>query len=514
MVFTRKFSQFPFGTLTESVGLAGAVNTRGPGGGGGASVTYTFDQPTPVVPALYLGAAVRVDVVSQLWETTLATTPQDAEFYAFIVGITGTTYTVQFAGPVPPGTPFLTGLIPGTPYYLSDSVAGGISAVPPAVLGEVNLPVLWAMDNGNSVIKMSRGFVEGSGGGGGGGGGTTPNNVVNIHQVTPFALGDVLYIASDQTFAKANGYSTLAAAQAEWMVTAIINPGTDYTIQQGGQVKGLVTTDDTGAPIDSGPLYYVSITPTQEGKLTKVRPVGPGKFRKPFYFQQVLSSNTGWLLDQVAEPANDSPLVFLGTLNNASPNGPYADANIFINNGGPFKSYLMIFNVNRGSGGHGLSATGPNPISIGFQFAAGGVFYTGNGYQSQVYGISNRAGLNTATFFGYDEDTSLAVNYATIFPNAAPELGTRVAINAASFTLIDNVPGSAMEIMGTDYCTDWSVGNVPSNHNYTLTVNAAGTNGGALGSPTSGIKLFFSGVGTAIFDGTGGYFSIWGIPNS
>lgn len=515
MFFVRKFSQFIGEAVTEVVGLTGGANAIGPNsGGGGAAVTYTFTQATPVVPALFLGAAVRVDVATGLWETTLATTPLAAEFYAFIVGIVGTTYTVQFAGVVPAATPFLTGLIPGTPYYLSDSVAGGISAVPPAVTGEVNLPVLWAMDNGNSVIKMSRGFVEGStGGGGGGGGGTTPNNVVNITQGISFALGDVLYLASDQTFAKAHA-RTFAASQAEWMVTNIVTPGNVYTIQQGGQVKGLVTTDDVGAAITSGPIYYPSPIVGMEGKLTKVKPTGVGQWAKPFYIQQVLSSNTGWLLDQISQPASASANVFLGNLTNTSPDGPFADANIFNNAGGPFRSYIMIFNPNVSGGGHGLSAVGPSPISIGFQFAAGGIFYTGNGYQSQIYGISNRAGLNTATFLGYDEDTSLAVNYATIFPNVAPELGTRVAINALSATLTDNLPGSAMEIIGTSYCTDWSVGNVPSNHNYTLTVNAAGTNGGILGSPTSGIRLVFSGVGAAIFDGTAGYFSIWGIPNS
>ena len=250
-----------------------------------------------------------------------------------------------------------------------------------------------------------------------------------------------------------------------------------------------------------------------EGKLTKVKPIAPNLFAKPFYIQQILSSNTGWLLDQISQGASNSPLVFLGTLNDASPNGPFADANIFNNSGGPFKSYLMIFNVNRGSGGHGLSAVGALPITIGFQFAAGGVFYTGTGYQAQLYGISNRAGLNTATFLGYDDDTTSGVNYATIFPSVAPELGTRVAINAGSFTLTDNPPGAAMEIIGTDYCTDWSVGNVPTNHNYTLTVNTAGTNGGVPGTPTSGLQLIFSNGGT-IFDGTTGYFSIWGIPNS
>jgi hypothetical protein len=307
-LFTRKFSQFVAQNVAEPVGLTGGANSIGPSGGGGASITYTFTQATVVVPALYLGAAVRVDEATGLWMCTLATTALGAEFYGFIIGIAGNTYTVQFAGEVPAGTPFLTGLIAGTPYYLSDTIAGGISAIPPAVVGEVNLPVLWAMDNGNSVIKMSRGFVEGSGGGEGGGGGGMPNNVANVTQNgNTFALGDVLYLLSDQTFALANAYESFAASQAEWMVTAIVTPNSVFTIQQGGQVKGLVTTDDMGANIQSGPFYYVSPIVGKEGKLTMIEPTGNNQFSKPFYVQQVLSSSTGWLLDQRPLPASGSP---------------------------------------------------------------------------------------------------------------------------------------------------------------------------------------------------------------
>jgi hypothetical protein len=311
-LFTRKFSQFVAQNVAEPVGLTGGANSIGPaGGGGGAAITYTFTQSTAVVPALYLGAAVRVDVATDLWMCTLATTPLGAEFYGFIVAIAGDVYTVQFAGVVPTGTPLLTGLVDGTPYYLSDTVAGGISAIPPAVMGEVNLPVLWAMDNGNSVIKMSRGFIEGNGSGGGGGGGGTPNNVVNITQSISFALGDVLYLEADMTFAKAIATS-LATSQAEWMVTAVVTPGSVYTIQQGGQVKGAVIADDNADPIDSGEIYYVS--PTVAGKLTKVMPTSSGLYIKPFYVQQVASSYTGWLLDQVPLAANQNSVPWIRTI--------------------------------------------------------------------------------------------------------------------------------------------------------------------------------------------------------
>ena len=299
--YVRKFTQFLQQNVAQPVGVTNGANSIGPtSGGGGATITYTFTQPVAVFPALYLGAAVRVDVSSGLWECCLATTPEGAEFYGCIINIAGDVYTVQFAGPVPAGTPFLTGLINGTPYYLSDTIAGGISAVPPAINGEVNLPVIWAMDNGNSVIKMSRGFVEGSigGGGGGGGGGSDPNNVDTITQAgNTFGLGDVLYLLADQTFALAHARS-FAASQAEWMVTEIVTAGSIFKIQQGGRVRGLVALDDVGAAIVSGPIYYLSPIIGQEGKLTSVEPTANGLYSKPFYVQYASSSNTGWLVDQ------------------------------------------------------------------------------------------------------------------------------------------------------------------------------------------------------------------------
>src|ERR1700679_1713713 len=120
--FVRKMSQFIPGNVQQPVGLTGGANTIGPESGGGAAITYTFTQSTVVAPPLFLGAAVRVDVATGLWECTLGTTPLLAEFYGFIVAVAGDEYTVQFAGPVPAGIPFLTGLVAGTPYYLSDTV--------------------------------------------------------------------------------------------------------------------------------------------------------------------------------------------------------------------------------------------------------------------------------------------------------------------------------------------------------------------------------------------------------
>jgi hypothetical protein len=507
-LFMRKFSQFVPQNVAQPVGLTGGANSIGPSGGG-ASITYTFDQPTVVSPALYLGAAVRVDVATGLWMTTLATTALQAEFYAFIVGITGTTYTVQFAGPVPAGTPLLTGLIPGTPYYLSDTVAGGISAVPPAVTGEVNLPVLWAMDNGNSVIKMSRGFIEGSGGGGGGGG-SAPNNVATVTQNgNTFHLGDALYLMSDQTFALANARS-LAAAQAEWVVTSIVTANSVFTIQQGGKIQGLITIDDQGAAILSGPIYYVSPIVGQEGKLTLNNPTTAGYYSKPFYVQEVASSNTGWLLDQRPEPSASSAPIFLGRLNyanNLSSTTILEDAN-----GNTFDSYQIIVHPGVHQAGQlsGLRANSASnvPLSIGFQLYINGVWTTtlGTG-ASYVSGTNSSAGANTSTLWGN------IVNGAGATPNSDRGL---ILFNTTRTVALTSGEGNLTcgqgfgDLNFNFICVDYFT-IAPSGVGYT-TVGWASVGDGSAVNP-SGFRIVFGPDGV-IDPLSVGYILVYGIPNS
>jgi hypothetical protein len=534
MVKTVKFSQFlPGGNLASGdyvVGLNGppgvGTNTiwQFTGSGSGGSVTQTFPQQSPMVAK---GAWLRVSSAgASLYVDGQADTAADGEIVGICIDSNALTFTLQQAGYITSAQAVVSGLTRNTVYFLDTATLGTMVPVDATVNNQVSRPVFLADSPTSGWVYPYRPLLVGGASPGGGGDIDVDSNIVTVNENGHgFNVGDWLRVATppdtvlmQPKYARADN-STLQNSQSVGVV--ISKTANQFVLQFSGINTGAVTVDDIGNPVVPFVVYYLS---NVAGKITSIAPTGTA-ISKPLYVCEQtglgpLSTGIyrGYVLPQ--RPLNSfvsnpqaSPYIFLGNLTNTSPNGPFADANILTNNGGPFRSYLMIFNLNVSGGGHGLSAVGVNPISIGFQFAAGGVFYTGTGYQGQVYGISNRAGLNTATFFGYDDDTSSGVNYAVMFPNVAPELGTRVAINAGSFTLIDNLPGSAMEIIGNGYFTDWSVGNAPSNHNYTLTINSAGTNGGALGTATSGLRLFFSGNG-AIFDGTSGYFSIWGIPNS
>lgn len=94
----------------------------------------------------------------------------DSEANAEVVGVVidvadANTFTLQDHGYLDVG---LAGLTVGAVYYLSDTVAGDITATEPAGTGEVSKPVLIAESATTGWITTLRGFVISAGGGGGG----------------------------------------------------------------------------------------------------------------------------------------------------------------------------------------------------------------------------------------------------------------------------------------------------------------------------------------------------------
>lgn len=544
-VFTRKFSQFVSGAVTDVVGLTAGANTIGSngGGGGGGSVTKTITQTN----SFSLGQVVRFDPGTNLYQLALATTPLLAEAYGIVVGVSPpglppySSFTLQQAGFIDPASGvFAPGtFIPGEPQYLSDTVSGLMVPTDVLIDGEVSKPVfLPDSDSGGLVAVLMRGLIAGGGPdtGGGGGGGTTEDTsrVTVIQNGHGFNPGDWLrietptagpnqvhYVKADaSTFDRSQSVGVVVSLPTGNPVNSFVIQFTSYVITDPANNIIAPFQDEALAALIPKRLYYLSATPNS-GQLVSVDPslANPAVFSKPLYIPEqtpgTVNANAGYILPQrpltgfTASPFA-SPYIFLGNLDSTN---NWSNPNIFFANGGPFGSYFMTFNPNV-INGHGLSAVGPNPITIGFQFASGGVFYTGTDYQATLGGVSNRTGLNVGTVWAFVDDTSSPTAGAIIFPNLPGETGRRVAISQGSWTLIDNGFGTSMSVVGTCYCTDWSVGNVPSNHNFTSTGQSAGSNGGVPGSFTSGIRLHFDGVGAAIFDGTEGYFTIWGIPNS
>lgn len=371
-------------TLNQFFGYDAGVWTPFAMGGSTNTTIFIFVQTPTVDPltALYLGAAVRMDVASGLWLLTLADNALDAEFYGFIVGISGGgpafTYTLQLVGIAPVGLPPLTGLQRGSPYYLSDTVPGGIQITPPAGSGKINYPVIWPVDGTTVFIRMSRGFINGA---------TTPVPpgpaippviVVITQGGPPLAVGDWLYISADSFFTRGIATS-LATAQVEWVVIAIVIPGNTYVIQQIGQMTGVVTVDDVGAAIVSSTIYYLSRTAA--GKLTPIAPVTPGFVSKPLYVQQIAASNTGWIMDQrpeiVAAPSGGGGLTLIARIDVTGLSIVDFGANIF---NGTFRDVKIVgenLTIVDNATGTIFSANG-----IGMRFYTGGVLRIGTLYNA------------------------------------------------------------------------------------------------------------------------------------
>jgi hypothetical protein len=130
-----KFSQFaPGGPTTpgdEVVGLRNGINTL-------------FDAPIageatffakPIVQAAHgfvVGNVLRLN--GAVYVLAQADNAGDADVIGIVTGVIDVnTFTLQFGGYVTG----LVGLVAGSPYFLSAAVAGAMTAVPPAVPGQV-----------------------------------------------------------------------------------------------------------------------------------------------------------------------------------------------------------------------------------------------------------------------------------------------------------------------------------------------------------------------------------------
>jgi len=253
MVFTRKFSEFPSGTLDQNVGLEGDVNTRGPAGGGGGpgpGVTHTFPQQ---VPPVTLGHWVRVTPGTGVYVDGQADDAMDAEIIGVIVDSNALTFTLQQSGYIESSQNVFVAygaLTIGNPYFL-DTLALGLMTLNDATInGTVSRPVFVADSASSGWVLPYRGMIVGQGlPNAGGGGGGTDTSIVTIVQNNNFDPGDVVRVdtgavggAAHYIRAQAN---TLANSQAVGIVCLTPPPtATQFTLQFSGYNVGAVTKDD------------------------------------------------------------------------------------------------------------------------------------------------------------------------------------------------------------------------------------------------------------------------------
>jgi len=155
------------------------------------------------------------------------------------------------------------GLTPGSLYYLSDSVAGGITVTEPTTTGLVSKPLLVAKSATEAYFFNWRGLEQPFGGGGAG---ASREITQGTHG---FGVGDVLRL-SGSTYVKAQADS-VANAESVGIVSDVADVNT-FTITFVGYVSGL-------AGLVAGTVYFLS--EGTAGLLTATEPTGDGEVSKP-----------------------------------------------------------------------------------------------------------------------------------------------------------------------------------------------------------------------------------------
>ena len=341
-VNTRKFSEFVAEPVTSVVGLTGGANAIGPnsgGGGGSGGVTQVIIQNN----SFSVGQWVRFDEATNLYVTALATTPEFAEVIGVVIAVAPpggppfTQFTLQQSGYITIAQAVFGALTPGVPYFLSDTVSGGMMPSDTIIDGEVSRPV-FIPDATNSTntsgwVLPYRGIIDGGGPDTGiPGPGPTPgtdSNIVTINQNGHgFNPGEWLRVGTPTTGPNQVHYVLAIAdiltpdSQSVGVVIEVIDAN-NFVLQFAGYVSG---TGPVFAPFQyvsaPGPtfsalvpatIYYLSTTVA--GQMVAVDPGLSGGFSKPLYVSEqttgTVNTNAGYILPQrpLAAAVENNPLL-------------------------------------------------------------------------------------------------------------------------------------------------------------------------------------------------------------
>lgn len=310
-VLTRKFSEFPAGTLDEAVGLASNTNTRGPNGGGGSGISQTIVQPNNFNP----GEWIRFDEATNLYVRAISTTPLNAEVIGVVISpFNAAQFTLQQAGYITAAQNVFAGpFTPGVPQYLSDTVAGGMMATDVTIDGEVSRPIFLPDGARSGWVLPYRGIIEGGGDEGTGGGTSTvtDSNVVTVNQIGHgLNAGQWIRIETPTVGPNQVQYVLAAATslQNSQSVGVVIEriDANNFRYQFAGYVRTNLATNTTApfqdvslANLVPSTVYYLSTTP---GFITSVDPGLTGGFSKPLFISEqtigTVVANAGIILPQ------------------------------------------------------------------------------------------------------------------------------------------------------------------------------------------------------------------------
>jgi len=140
------------GTVLTSNG-AGALPSFQAAGGGAVGATTT--SVTQAAHGFSVGNLLTYSGSNDTYALAKADTAQDAEVVGIISATTTNTFTLVTSGVITT----LSGLTAGTTYWLSPTSAGNYTSTPPSTAGQINKPVLLAVDTTSAIYQNFRGDV-------------------------------------------------------------------------------------------------------------------------------------------------------------------------------------------------------------------------------------------------------------------------------------------------------------------------------------------------------------------
>ena len=250
------------------------------GGSGGGNGTALLDSIAQTAHGFSIGDVIRYDGAEWVWSQ--ANIDSNSEVYGMVsMVVDPDNFVITTSGYISG----LSGLTPGSTYFLSAGVPGGMTPVEPTGDGEINKPIFLSTSPTSGLFIDMRGELISSGGSGGGNGTALSDSIMQINH--GFSIGDaVRFDGTEWVWSQADSD---VDSEVYGLVSNVIDLD-NFTITTSGYIVGL-------SGLIPGTTYFLSAQ--IPGGLTSTEPLADGQVSKPLFL--ATSSSSGLYIDMRGE---------------------------------------------------------------------------------------------------------------------------------------------------------------------------------------------------------------------
>ena len=250
------------------------------GGSGGGNGTALLDSIAQTAHGFSIGDVIRYDGAEWVWSQ--ANIDSNSEVYGMVsMVVDPDNFVITTSGYISG----LSGLTPGSTYFLSAGVPGWMTPVEPTGDGEINKPIFLSTSPTSGLFIDMRGELISSGGSGGGNGTALSDSIMQINH--GFSIGDaVRFDGTEWVWSQADSD---VDSEVYGLVSNVIDLD-NFTITTSGYIVGL-------SGLIPGTTYFLSAQ--IPGGLTSTEPLADGQVSKPLFL--ATSSSSGLYIDMRGE---------------------------------------------------------------------------------------------------------------------------------------------------------------------------------------------------------------------